>query len=236
MNCNYRNRGIAVLIIVMLFLCTSVFAQETAPSERSAKERIDYIQGILDEGETRAQVWWYGWLAFNAGVTVGQGAYYFMSTEADVKEDMAVGAVQGFIATVGMLAVPMVPAYAPDELREMPENTPEQQQQKLLAAERLLRESAEWEQEGRSWIMHAATFLLGAAGGATIWLAFDRPVDGLINFAATMVIGEIQIFTQPTRAIDDNREYRNRYRGARRDERNWFIMAYPGGFIAGVHF
>ena len=77
----------------------------------------------------------------------------------------------------------------------------------LSQAEALLVIQADKAKAGKSWQTHALTGSVNLASGLVTWLGFKRSVwEGLANFALNTAITEIQIFTQPTRAIKDYAE------------------------------
>ena len=78
----------------------------------------------------------------------------------------------------------------------------------MIYSEEMLKEIAEREKEGRSWKMHALTGAVNLSTGLITWLGFKRSVwDGLEIFALNTAVTELQIWTQPTRAIKDYKNY-----------------------------
>jgi hypothetical protein len=73
---------------------------------------------------------------------------------------------------------------------------------------------------GRSWITHALALAVNGGGAMVIWKGYgDRIEDdgrnprkeAILNFVLGTIVSEIQIFTQPTRAIADRDNYRRRH-------------------------
>jgi hypothetical protein len=61
--------------------------------------------------------------------------------------------------------------------------------------------------------MHAVSSAINLSSGMITWLGFDRTIQsGLINFAINEVITEANIWTQPTRAIKDYKNYCEKYK------------------------
>jgi hypothetical protein len=157
--------------------------------------------------------------------------------DREFAEDMLVGSATFALGVAGLLIDPFVPAYGPNRLRAMPEETPEERRLKLEKAEALLRECARRERDGRGWVTHLLNLGVNAAAGlVTVW-AFDRPwSDGLLTFATGEAVSLLNIFSQPRRAMRDLNNYEVKYlekRGAYLDPgRNWGIQTSPrpGGF------
>jgi hypothetical protein len=121
---------------------------------------------------------------------------------------MALGAATTFLGAMGQIVEPMTPGSAPDKLAVVSENTPDERKAKLAQAESLLRECAQREKDGRSWKTHVLTGAVNAAGGLVVWLGFKRSFwEGAANFALNTAVTEIQIWSQPTRAIEDYQDY-----------------------------
>ncbi len=190
---------------------------------------------MLEQGQSNANVWWYGWLIGYSAATIGQGAVYMTSTDKETRQDMALGAATTFLGAMGQIIAPMSPGTAADRFASIAESTPQERTNKLLAGEKLLQESALREKEGRSWKTHAITGLANLSSGLIVWLGFKRNIwEGVGNFALNTVITEAQIWTQPTRAIKDYDVYIKKYKSAeqlnwRNSETSWSIAVYPGG-------
>lgn len=187
-------------------------SDSVAPSPDARYERI---QASFEAEQSHARYWRYGWMAFygaNAVYSFGDAA----TTENDVNH--LVGGVAGSQALIGLLGLaltPMPATHAASTLKAMPADTAEERAKRQKEAEALLRLSAETESEGRSWLMHAANFLVAGAGAATIRYSYGRrieeaggsaPGQAAINFWSSFLVGELQIWTQPTRSIQTLRE------------------------------
>jgi hypothetical protein len=226
--------GIILFILLFFYQCYPVFAQDEL-SDSQIEERLRVVQQMLKQGEPNADRWWCGWLIGYSAATVGQGAIFLTSDDKKLRQDMALGAVTTLLGAVGQIVDPMVPGYAPNRLGSFPESTPEQRRIKLAEAEEWLMKSALREKEGRSWKTHAITGIVNLGSGLVVWLGFKRDIwEGAGNFALNTVITEIQIWTQPTKAIKDYNEYLNRYKsgsntGCIRSEVKWSLNVYPGG-------
>jgi hypothetical protein len=184
------------------------------PEQPPSQARLEFLQQRLTQGQSSSTVWWYGWLAGYSAATVGQGVVYGVSRDPGVRANMLVGGVGSLLGVAATLFSRLPSISAGDKLEKLDGSTPEAAEKKLQLGESLLRQSADAEAFGRSWVAHGVGFLVAVGQGVVLWAGYGRPLDGAISFATSVVISEAQIFTQPTRAIDDRREYDRRFFGA----------------------
>lgn len=225
---------ITSIITLLLSFPTFLIYSQTQIPDSIVKERVQYIQTLLNQGQHGANTWWNGWLIGYSAATVGQGAVSLLSNDKSTRQDMALGAATTLLGAVSQLILPMTPGKAPDILSEFPENTPEERLAKLMQAENLLQASAEREVTGRSWQSQAVCGVVNLGSGLVTWLGFKRTVwSGIGNFALNTAITEAQIFTQPTRAIRDHKNYLDKYGNGNnvtvsQSQVNWYVLVYPG--------
>ncbi|HVN76547.1 MAG TPA: hypothetical protein VMT19_09535 [Thermoanaerobaculaceae bacterium] len=234
---------LAAVSVVLVLAARGVGAQGSLPlTDAEVAARLDFIQGSLDRGRAAADVWWNGWLAGYGAATLGQVAAYAETDSEKSKQDMRVGAATTALGAIGQLVFPLDAGRLAVRLRAILGDTPEARRAKLAAAEAFLRRSAAQEELGRSWQAHAVAGAVNVAAGLVIWKHYKRPArDGLAAFAVGELISEIQIFTQPTRAIRDRREYESRSSfappgAAAGPRRAWYVGVTPGKFVVGCRF
>jgi hypothetical protein len=234
-------RSSVILLLVFLSRVNPAIAQDTL-SDSQILERLQTIQHMLERGKSNANRWWYGWLIGYGAATIAQGAIGLTSTDKGTRQDMAVGAATTFLGAIGQIIAPMTPGTAPGRLADIPEGTPEERKAKLSEAESLFRACALRERDGRSWKTHAITGAVNLGSGLVVWLGFKRSIwEGLGNFALNTLVTEIQIWTQPMRAIRDYDRYMEQYAsepkaGCRESDIHWFVSIHPGGFGIGIAF
>jgi len=244
---NYSNKTALTVVfmsIIFMFGVNIALAQNSASilPDSLVKERIDYIQKVLDQGKSNANRWWYGWLIGYSAATVGQGANFFISDSKKTKQDMALGAAITFLGAAGQIIDPMTPGSAPATLRIIPENTPQERRKKLLEGKRLLQKCARREKDGRSLRTQLIVGAVNLTSGLIVWLGFKRGIwEGLKNFALGTAVTEIQIFTQPTKAINDYANYDRKYRtnpkpSLRKRQKTFFVSLCPNGLRIGIIF
>ena len=183
-------------------------AARRSADDEDARRRILFVQQRLDAGTGPANCWWVAWYSAYAGLTVGQAALALGLSDQGLRIDMAVGALTTSLGALTLGAFPLEARFAAARLRALPESTPEQRQRKLGEAEGILRAAAEDEQLGISWVSHVLGNGVALVSGIVLAVAYDRPTSGAINFAAGVLLTEVQILTQPTQAIDDWHQYK----------------------------
>lgn len=205
-------------------------------------ERIEVIQQMLDRSSLQADIWWYGWLGTYSAATVGQGVVCFTTDQLAVRQDMILGAATTGLGAAFQLLTPLdVRAYA-NKLSEMPDSTADEKSEKLKAAELYLSEIAAIEKAGRSWQIHAVNTAVNLSSGLITWIGFKRTVwDGVANFVLNSVIAELQIWTQPTRLIREQKRYQLQYLQNKPVHYNTnpteiYFKTYPAGVLVGVRF
>jgi hypothetical protein len=237
-----RSTRLAPLAAALLLVAGRAAAQGTAtPADAEVTNRVAFIESALDAGRPAADLWWYGWLAGYGAATAGQIAVCSSTDDQKQRQDMRVGAYNAALGAVGQAVFPLEAGRFAARLKELPAATPEARRAKLAAAEDYLRRAAAQERLGRSWQPHVLSAAVNLGAGLAIWQHYDRPArDGLVTFAISQLVSEIQIFTQPMRATRDLREYEKRTdfdrAAAVRTERTWYVSAIPGGVLVGCTF
>lgn len=213
------------------------------PSSDSLPDnQLSELRGTVSHEVIRFQRWWNIWLAGYSAATVAQGAVALTSEDKALRQDMALGAATTLLGAAGQLISPMFDYES--QLRRSLADLKADSLQSLSQGqyEELLKALATREKEGRSWKTHATACAVNLGSGLITWLGFKRTLkDGLQNFAINTVVTELQIWTQPVRAV---RAY-ERYSGNKSDEENmnslrpdseWNMSVYPGGFTFSLTF
>jgi hypothetical protein len=235
--------GIRFPILTLILLCFAMNAggQPTAVDSLIDKQ-LQELRGTVPHEAIRFQRWWYGWLAGYGAATAAQGAISLTTEDKTLRQDMALGAATTLLGAAGQLISPMFAYDSPlrnslDELKadSVRALSPDQY-------EELLKALAIREKEGRSWKTHATACAVNLGSGLITWLGFKRTFkDGLQNFAINTVVTELQIWTQPVRAVKAYQKYYDN-KGAEanmdplKPESDWNVSVYPGGFTFSVTF
>ncbi|QJQ96938.1 hypothetical protein HIO72_00295 [Halomonas sp. PA5] len=177
------NIAIAILTLV---LSTTAFADPR-------QEWYGYADA-LERGERQANYWQTGWTTFYAGSLVLNAYQSSEASSSDDRFDARVGAVKSALALGGMFFDRQPHPQARREFQQLDGETD------LAHARALIEQTAAIERERRTWQSRMGSLLVNTAGGLAIALGDDRAEDGAISFATGMLIGELQIWSQPRQA------------------------------------
>lgn len=194
-----------LLALALLLLAPSARADDL--DDAAITRRLGFIEHSLESGTVAADRWWYGWYAGWSALTVGEVVFALAATDRGFRVDSAVGAVSCSLGVIPLGFLPFVPRTAAASLRTLPGTSPAERRRKLAAGEHLLRSAADTEALGRSWLTHTLGISVSIAAGLVLALGYERPVTGTINALTGVALTELQIFTQPTAAIDAWRAY-----------------------------
>jgi hypothetical protein len=231
------------------FLILLISQLNLSGDDNLSDKRIQEIQANLDAGKTHAQLWWYGWTGFYTGSALFSFTLAAFSNDRPQKILQNVQAVESLAGVGGLLIFPFPARYASQKLKAMPESSDEEKNAKLEKSEELLENSSKAEIAGRSLLQHTLAFLVNASGSAIIYFGYgkkikdsgDNPLtQALINLGIGTAVAELQIWTQPTRAIDDWKKYRDKYHPPAKSDNdiriNLFSVPQKGGIVAGLQF
>ncbi len=229
------------LLIIFIFKLFPLPGQ-VSTSDSIISEKLEYINNLLNQDKKNAQIWWYGWLIGYSAATVGQGIVYFSTDKKSTKQDMALGAATTALGAAAQIFSPLVPGNLSVKYSKNDGIMPSQFPNDLSYSEELLKEIAAREKKGRSWKMHAITGAVNISTGLITWLGFKRSVwEGLEIFAINTAVTELQIWTQPARAIKDYKNYCEKFGSgsgmeAVKPAKVWVVHVYPGGINIELNF
>lgn len=233
---------ILIYILINFFLICTVHAEVEKKdiSDLELNERIDKIQLALDEGQLNAKLWWYGWLTLSSIGAIYGYSHGFFSDNYTTKVTNYTFATQAVVGVTSMLFTPLGRSYNAEKMRLMPSENREDKIKKLLYGESQLKKSAEYEIIGSSWVAHAASLVVSFGGALTVWKVYGNSIRAhggnpehaaLCSFFTSLIFGEIQIFSQPTRAITDWKNYNEKYKT---QKQSMFLYPYNGGIVVGL--
>jgi hypothetical protein len=206
-------RLLAVLLGVALSLGASTARADGSDDDEDVRERLHFIQLRLKAEAPMARLWSWGWVSFNT-VGVGYSAYRgaTASNLAD-RTDQYVGVGKAAIGVLSGALHPLAATHGDAELRRLPESSTSERREKLATAERLLRRNAREVDQRYSLLAHALTLALNVAGAAIVWGVSKDAETAWLSAGIGVAFGELQIWTQPTRAKQDLRDYEDRFIG-----------------------
>lgn len=155
-----------------------------------AADNLLQLEQTLQSERKHSRYWQYGWTGFFIADMGVKALIVSTSDQEDKKYDAKVELVKSTIATIAMFARPMNIHHLGDELKK---DLSQDERQRILI------QAIEREQRERSWKAHAGSVALNLAGSLFIWLDDDREDDALLKFALGMMVGELKIFSSPTK-------------------------------------
>ncbi len=221
---------------------------EVKGEDADLMERINYVQRVLNEGETYANGWYWGWIGLYSAFVVGSGVLAGAGWDDDAdRVNNIVSAAKSMLALTTQFIFPLVSATAPNELEAVPADTDEQRQFKLTEAQRLLGDSRQDVIKKRALLNHIIGFASNAIGSVVIYFYLDSRDEGssaykdrlktsLVSFAVGFAIIEAKIWTTPTRIHDDYAKYEVDYGNVEVSGVEWYLLPGPAGVVAGCTF
>ncbi len=162
----------------------SLFATSAAADPRAERLALD---------AAHAEYWWAGFTGVYTASALVQTGLALGATDEGDRVDAIVNAASSWLGVGGQVVlspIPQVWRAHSDALHGR-------------SLELSLARAAQAEAEGRAWYNHAACAAVALGAGATLWLAFDRPESAALTFATNLVVGELNLFTQPSRVMRD---------------------------------
>lgn len=177
-----------VLVAAMRAALALSLALSLAPAVTHA-DPVDPRVALLERDALHARVWYWGFTSAYALAAVGQTVLALALDDPGLQADFAVGAGSAWLAVGGMIISPIPNVWrAEADLRRTGN---------LDAA---VARAAEAETTARAWYNHALVGVVAVSAGLVLWLGYDRPISGAINFAENLVVGEANLLLMPQRA------------------------------------
>jgi len=204
------------LSLLGIFFVGVVFGSEHAKdslSETQLNERLDHLQSLLQKNERQAGHWWKSWTVLYGGATVGQAAVALHTDKKPLRQDMIVGAGTTLLGMASQFLTPVRTNFQFVSSDSMRLRSTVEKFDLLEKGEEQLRKQAAVARAGQSWQVHALYGAVNLASGLITWIGFKRSFgEGVLNFALNTVVTEVQIWTQPVRAIKDFDHYMQQVR------------------------
>jgi hypothetical protein len=173
---------------------------------QEAEARLHFLEQRLDAGRLHAQAWFWGWLAINTGGLASSVSTAALSEHSDTRAFNVVQASQAALGLTDMLVLrPMPGREGADPLRTAAAQG-EPVDARVQEGERLLVAAANRAKERRDWRIHAGNFALQLIGSGAL-LAVGEPGYAGYSMAIGLVGGEINIWSEPSRATADLAAY-----------------------------
>ena len=230
----FKNLG--VLLFFLMFAVPIQAEQKPLLSDEDMERRLAFIEERLNEGRNSARYWQYGWSGFFAASAAAQGYAAIDTDDGDDEVNYAVGAIKSAAGLTLMLLRPLPAVKGAAPLQEMPANTPLQKETRLKAGRELLHKNARRAQERKSWIRHLTGIAVNLVGSVVIASIGDTD-DAVISGLTGIAINQANIWSQPSRAIDDLNDYQREFpAGSTTNEAAWQLTPISGGLGVTIRF
>ncbi|MGI9509025.1 MAG: hypothetical protein ACR2QJ_06720 [Geminicoccaceae bacterium] len=199
-------RWLIFLVFCSLFALAPerVAVAQSGSSTVDLEERQQFLRDRLDLGKRPAQIWQYGWTGIMAASATVSAAL------AIDGEDETVNTVNA-VKSLGSLAILLLdPLDARLGAQPMGDAATASAKDQVTRGQAALAANAERARTRTSWKRHLTVIAANVIGGGIIWAAEDAE-DALISSLTGLAIGEVQIWTEPDRAINDLGAYDERF-------------------------
>ena len=196
--------------ICVSFCCLFLLVPLDVASAQSGDKAVDlearrlFLEERLEAGKRPAQLWQYGWTGFMAVSSTVSAA---LAIDGDDKTVNTVNAAKSLGSLVLLFLDPLNARLGAQPMGD-PDTTPAAEQ--VALGEAALLANAERARTRTGLRRHLMVLGANLIGGGIIWAGADLE-DALISTATGLAIGEAQIWTEPTRAIDNQRAYNDRF-------------------------
>jgi hypothetical protein len=193
--------GVTVVTVAPALRAACPSTARGSLSEPGARLSGQWLYDAQLRDARRARVWRYAWSGINAGLAVGSfGVMPFVSR--DQRIELAVGGVYSTVATVFTWFVPLEVESTLDRRGDAVPLC-----QGLRLEEGYASVSAADEAGRVTWPWHALNVGAGALYTTIVGLGTGRWVNGIVDGVLTVVVGEAQLLTQPTRLANEWEAY-----------------------------
>lgn len=228
--------------VLFCLLCLAIAGRpgnaQQAPLGESVLEhaaldaRLRFLEDRLERPRAYAEVWQYGWSAVQGAAIIWRLPFL----NSDDKDTQLRGMVDVVKATFGLADLWVgqpIPAFrGADPIRAMPGRTRAEKIAKIERGEAILRDSARRATDRATFWDHRRILGFNLLGGAVL-LVFGDEQDALMSTLIGIAGGELQMWTEPARAVRDLREYEGRFGP---QQRGWSLGVGPAGVRATLRF
>lgn len=158
------------------------------------------IDAALREQAGRAHTHRYAWTAINGGLALASFAVLPVIQRAS-RPDFIVSGAGSVLGAVATFVFPLRVESDEADLDAAEHSSPEERTRKLRA---LLRADADDERDRLALPWHALNLGVSALAGGIIAFGFHHTLSGVGQGVGSFVLGEAQLFTQPT-GLDESR-------------------------------
>jgi hypothetical protein len=193
-------------------------------SNAELEQRLKFIETRLARQSPNAGYWQHGWTGFHAASAVVQGVLAVDADDSDDEVDYLVGAVKSTGALAQMLIRPLPAVQSATRFQALPSQSREERIHKVAQGEVLLHENADHAATRTGWKRHLVGIGANLLGGVAI-AAFGDSSDAVTSTLLGIAVSETNIWTEPSRAINDLEDYQNnKWVQRQTSEVSWHIV------------
>lgn len=177
--------------------------------ELEARDRMHFLQAQLGAQARYAQLWQTTWFVARTTILVSEvGLAFIAGTEAD-RIDARITSVFAALPPIGTILFGLRVAHdGPRFLRLDHLDTDASRCAYVARGEQFLARDAQNEDESRNWLQHALQIGGSLALFAILGFGYGHWQNAILNGAAGIALGELQILSQPTGLVGAWARYR----------------------------
>jgi hypothetical protein len=207
----------------------------SALSDSELDARLRFLEEHLDDGETWAKNWQWGWTGgYSVGIVYGT-ARAIASDHQKNRINFIVTAAKAVIGTSRLLFWRHPGRNGADSMRAVEGDSREARLARLEEGEVLLQAVAKRAEQRTDWRAHAGNIGLNLAGAGFIF-GFGHTSDAWESLGVGILVGELNIWTAPKRGIQDLSDYQTRFGMKTASRFHWTIVPTMGGAAVMVTF
>lgn len=197
-------RPLCALLALALLTASSARANDepsgTVAGEADAEKRLSAeLDAALRSEGARAFTWRVTWTAIYGAVAVASiGGAFILPREQ--RPSMIIGAISAGVSTAYSWFLPLA-VEADAERAEQISGASDAARAARLRE--LYEHSAKDQSDRVRWPWHVFAIVSAAIPAAIIWIGYDQPEEAAFSFVGGVVLGELQLLTQPTRLRDN---------------------------------
>jgi hypothetical protein len=236
-----QSHSLIFILAMMLVWSSQIRAQQGNPvigemSNAELDARLKFIESRIASQSPGAKYWQYGWTGFHAASAVGQAILAVDANDSDDEINYLVGAAKSTGALAQMMIKPLPVVQSSIQFQEMPSQTRDERITKLAVGESLLNINAERASTRTGWKRHLVGIGANLLGGGII-AAFGDSSDAVTSTLIGISVSEMNIWTEPSRAINDLEDYRNnRWANGQNSRLDWQIIPAHDRLMVKVKF
>jgi len=207
------SRPLASLLLVLFawspYTCAEQADRLSAEiSNAELEQRLKFIETRLARQSPNAQYWQHGWTGFHAASAAAQAVLAVDADDSDDEINYLVGAVKSTGALAQLLIRPLPAVQSATRFQALPSRSHEDRVHKLAQGEALLHENADRAATRSGWRRHLIGIGANLLGGVAI-AAFGDSSDAVTSTLLGIAVSETNIWTEPSRAVNDLEDYQN---------------------------